>query len=66
MDNSGKIPKTCPKCGAAFFCGSKTNSCWCTNYTLDEATLKQISEKYADCLCEDCIKEIVKSGEVRP
>ena len=46
--------KICPACGKAFVCLYKAG-CWCTKYTLSPEKLLWISEKYPDCLCEDCL-----------
>jgi hypothetical protein len=48
--------KTCPACGATFSCGAETGHCWCQAYELSAETFKFLKNKYADCLCEDCLR----------
>ena len=60
--------KTCEKCGVAFKCGAKTDTrCWCNAYAVTEESLKNIREKYNDCLCEKCLIEMagIKAKDVR-
>lgn len=50
----------CPKCGRTFVCSHNT-SCWCSKYVLESKTSEYIKKHYTGCLCEACIKEIIKS-----
>ena len=49
--------KRCSKCGETFGCGGLLG-CWCRDVKLDEATLKQLRDGYADCLCPTCLKAL--------
>jgi Cysteine-rich CWC len=51
--------KNCPRCNAVFECkpGDITH-CQCNEIKLSEAAAKFIADKYADCLCAVCIKEM--------
>lgn len=51
--------KICPRCNEKFEC--KVGSillCQCTTVKLNEAEKDYINEKYSDCLCADCMKEL--------
>ena len=46
----------CPRCGASFHCGAHdTGPCPCGTLRLDAATLRALRERYAGCLCRDCL-----------
>ena len=49
--------KTCPVCGKLFECSHDKN-CWCVKITLSETARKELKERYLDCLCENCLKQI--------
>ncbi len=49
--------KRCSKCGETFGCGGLLG-CWCREVKLDEATLANLSQAYADCLCPKCLKTL--------
>ena len=49
--------KTCPSCNKEFICLHNAD-CWCMNYKLSEEQLTMLKNKYADCICEDCMKEL--------
>ncbi|HEY6160420.1 MAG TPA: cysteine-rich CWC family protein [Bacteroidia bacterium] len=55
--------KNCSKCGGSFDCCNETKGCWCENYSLDEGTLKELEEKFENCLCENCLKEYSLSNK---
>ncbi len=51
--------KYCPRCRTRFEC--KVGSillCQCTSVSLTEAESNYLHEKYEDCLCTDCMKEL--------
>jgi hypothetical protein len=59
--------KNCPRCGQAFTCkaGSITQ-CECSTLALTREEQAWIEERFNDCLCISCLKEIKKeqmSGE---
>ena len=49
--------KSCAKCGQPFGCGGLLG-CWCRDVKLDEKTLADLRQQYADCLCPDCLKAL--------
>ncbi|MEM6262472.1 MAG: cysteine-rich CWC family protein [Bacteroidota bacterium] len=51
--------KHCPRCGTLFEC--KVGSillCQCTTVTLNEAEREYLREKFDDCLCANCMREL--------
>ncbi len=48
--------KKCSKCNVDFECGNEKPGCWCEELFLDIATLKELKEKYDNCLCPQCLK----------
>ncbi|MGM0413244.1 MAG: cysteine-rich CWC family protein [Pseudomonadota bacterium] len=53
-------PKNCPRCGTAFECrvGNITR-CQCQVVTIPEEVADELQTEYGDCLCADCLKELV-------
>ncbi|MDR0968921.1 MAG: cysteine-rich CWC family protein [Lentimicrobiaceae bacterium] len=56
---SEKKQKTCPKCGQSFLC-SHSATCWCVTVFLSEEAKTYLQTTYSDCLCENCLKQIVE------
>lgn len=53
--------KKCPRCGALFVCRhGEIEKCHCSAVHLSTALREQLRRKYADCLCAECLKEIVR------
>lgn len=53
--------KNCPRCGGTFEC--KIGSillCQCSTVALNEDERAYIQQKYDDCLCASCMKELKK------
>ncbi|HEB67340.1 MAG TPA: hypothetical protein ENI93_05275 [Gammaproteobacteria bacterium] len=51
--------KLCPRCRRAFECKSGSILlCQCQTVVLDEAQLAWIAERYDDCLCSRCLREV--------
>ena len=50
------MKKTCEKCGTTFECELVT--CWCFEVNLNDEQRKKLSEKFDNCLCPECLKEI--------
>jgi Cysteine-rich CWC len=51
--------KSCPRCGAAFECKvGDISSCQCQGVALTADERAFIEERYADCLCIGCLKEL--------
>jgi hypothetical protein len=47
---------TCESCGKEFFCGAETGNCWCFEVKLEAVELENLLQKFANCLCADCLK----------
>lgn len=53
--------KKCPRCGALFVCRhGEIEKCHCTAVTLSPTQREWLRKKYVDCLCAECLKEIVR------
>ena len=52
----------CEACGREFGCGAEVGGCWCTDVTLDAATLERLRAAYERCLCPSCL-ELMAGGE---
>ncbi|MBA4057635.1 MAG: hypothetical protein C0490_23170 [Marivirga sp.] len=51
--------KECPRCRAYFECKvGDVRNCQCNPVQLNEDVQEYIQEKYADCLCCTCLREI--------
>jgi hypothetical protein len=52
-------PKTCPRCGQPFACrvGDVAN-CQCSSVTLTIEERAFIEDRYEDCLCINCLKDL--------
>ena len=50
------MKKICPKCGKEFEC-KHDKTCFCTRYSLSKEALRELKEKYDNCLCEDCLRQ---------
>lgn len=49
----------CPRCGGGFHCGANdAEPCACAALKLDAATLAELRQQYAGCLCLKCLHEI--------
>ena len=52
--------KKCACCGKSFTCHEQ-EGCWCANVRLTSAALDALRARFADCLCEACLKnEVLK------
>jgi hypothetical protein len=47
--------KICEACGQEFLCGAMAAGCWCEQIRLTAATREEISRRYHDCLCRNCL-----------
>jgi len=71
MDNAGrsenlKIQKICERCGATFECNAgNIQHCACNKIVIPEELRTEISSRYKDCLCVNCLKELGKSRDDR-
>ncbi len=51
--------KICEACGAQFTClANDIANCFCNKMSLSKQTLQQIKNKYAKCLCENCLQNL--------
>lgn len=53
------MTKQCPRCNRIFEC-KHDSSCWCSRYTLTSNVRLYLQNNYKDCLCEDCINEVIE------
>jgi hypothetical protein len=47
--------KTCEACGQQFFCTAMAAACWCEEIHLTAGAREEISRRYRDCLCRNCL-----------
>ncbi|NJN26677.1 MAG: cysteine-rich CWC family protein [Cyclobacteriaceae bacterium] len=51
--------KTCPECGKMFECSNNNIlNCRCIEVMLSSTARRQIAEKYRDCLCPECLRQV--------
>jgi hypothetical protein len=50
------MEKTCSRCGKTFGCGSGAPGCWCEDVQLENETLQQLRDSFANCLCPPCLR----------
>jgi hypothetical protein len=56
--------KNCPRCGAAFECKpGNVTQCQCFGLRFTDDQKKHIGERYADCLCRDCLQALQNEVE---
>ncbi|MEX2231078.1 MAG: cysteine-rich CWC family protein [Cyclobacteriaceae bacterium] len=49
--------KYCPRCESVFECKvGAVNNCQCSSIKLSDAEYAFVREKFADCLCAECLK----------
>ena len=51
------VEKKCARCGAVFSCRQEAG-CWCAGVRVEPAMLAELRARYADCLCETCLREL--------
>ncbi|HMH32078.1 MAG TPA: cysteine-rich CWC family protein [Puia sp.] len=52
-------PKTCPRCQVAFECRvGDIGNCQCQGLSLSAEEMAFIEERYADCLCRQCLTDL--------
>ena len=47
--------KTCEACGQQFLCKAMAAGCRCEEIHLTPAAREEISRRYRDCLCRNCL-----------
>lgn len=51
--------KYCPRCNTAFECNAGSiHLCQCTTVELNEKERDYMCEKFDDCVCASCMKEV--------
>lgn len=48
--------KKCSSCGKPFTCHQQ-EGCWCASVRLTSAALDSLRSRFADCLCEVCLRK---------
>ena len=56
------MTKKCPRCNKEFEC-KHSATCWCSKYSISDNVRLFLKDNFSDCLCEDCLKEIIKLHE---
>ena len=54
---SANLEKKCPRCGAVSSCRQEAG-CWCASVRVEPAMLAELRARYADCVCEACLREL--------
>lgn len=52
----------CPRCGNSFTCFLYRN-CPCEDVVIPDEAMDYIQLRYADCICPNCLKEMMKEFE---
>jgi hypothetical protein len=52
---NGKLKK-CPACGKFFTCHGERD-CWCEEVQIHRKEFLILTQKYTDCICQDCLKQ---------
>ncbi|MFM9905728.1 MAG: cysteine-rich CWC family protein [Pyrinomonadaceae bacterium] len=50
-----KDASICESCGDEFICGATIKGCWCMNIKVSDQARADMKEKYAKCLCAECL-----------
>jgi hypothetical protein len=56
------VEKKCSRCGEAFLCKQEAG-CWCASVRVDPAMLAELRARFADCLCEGCLRKLAAGQE---
>ena len=60
----GVADSRCPRCGGTFHCGvNDVEPCACTALSLDDATLADLRQRFAGCLCLACLREVAAGAQ---
>jgi len=54
--------KKCVICNQEFEC-TENGQCWCMQYKYSETLLKELRNKYADCLCPSCLSKYMQQHD---
>ena len=56
--------KNCSKCHKSFECKvDDIEQCHCSNHVLSAQLLEEISEKYDNCLCSNCLTDLKEKSQ---
>lgn len=56
------VTSTCPRCGGGFHCGAQdARPCACAGLAVSAALQQRLRERYADCLCLACLRELAEA-----
>ncbi len=67
MDNvalSKYEQRDCPRCGKPVACTGGMD-CWCLSLEIPEKIQDYIAATYDGCLCNNCIQELIRSGDIK-
>jgi Cysteine-rich CWC len=53
----GQKRKICEACGQEFLCNAMGTGCWCEEIRLTTEAREEISRRYCDCLCLECLSK---------
>ena len=56
--------KTCEACGQQFSCKVMAAGCWCEEIHLTAAARQEISRRYQDCLCRNCLERVAVNEQI--
>jgi hypothetical protein len=60
-----EVEKKCSRCGKVFRCKQEAG-CWCAGVQVERAVLAEIRARFADCLCEPCLRTLAKPTSGQP
>lgn len=56
------VIKVCERCNNEFVCNANDiANCFCYGISLPEKAKKEMSEKFSNCLCENCLKAFAEN-----
>jgi hypothetical protein len=58
---------TCPRCNGPFACGvgaDRAKACFCAGVPLRAERLVELRARWADCLCEACLRTLADHPEL--
>ena len=61
IENIKRQAKNCSRCGKSFECkANDIEACHCYSIKLSSLDYKKIAQNFTDCLCQNCLKDIIK------
>jgi Cysteine-rich CWC len=60
----GPVQKTCECCGQGFECVGYL--CWCSKLGITQQQMDWIAERYDDCLCLACLRQVQNGAIIQP